>query len=299
MSIQIRNTTRSRAQSPLRQYEMRATRLLARSRLPLGMAKPLRRTRHGFSLTEVLLAIGLLAVGMLFIAGVFPASIYFTTVATERTIAVTVADEAFATIKLYGINLADLGARTNPLGISTVPPVPQVLVDCQLTSYGSILPENEYAYPAGGDLYHKPYYWSAVYRKVDANDVQVTLFVCRKTGWNQNYWIRDCSSLSNPPPWSYRPVAFPLAVTSVSGIPDEIIINDVNVSFVNDGCTILDGFSGRIQRVLQRQMPPNDNVLRLDSNWQGGSPGLIWVVPPPVNGGRYPCVGVYQKIMRF
>ena len=253
-------------------------------------------TRHGFSLTEVILAVGILAVGMLFIAGVFPVSIYFTTVATERTIAATAADDAFATIKLYGINLAYLSTKTNPLGIPTVP---QVLVDCQLTSYNSILPENEYAYPAGGDLYHKPYYWSAVYRMVGSNEVQVTLFVCRKTGWEQQYRIRDCSSLSNPPPWSYRPVAFPLAVTSMSGIPDEIIINDVNVSFVNDGYTILDGFSGRIQRVLQRQMPPNDNVLRLDSDWQGGNTGLIWVVPPPVGGGRYPCIGVYQKVMRF
>ena len=74
MSIQIRNTI----------YDIRAT-------------------RHGFSLTEVVIAIGLLAVGMLFIAGSFPVSVHFTTVATERTIAATVADEAFAKIKLYGI----------------------------------------------------------------------------------------------------------------------------------------------------------------------------------------------------
>ena len=269
------------------------------------LGRPLRETQDakGFSLTEVVLAVGILAVGMLFIAGVFPVSIYFTTVATERTIAATVADEAFATIKLYGINLADLSTKTNPLGIPTVP---QVLVDCQLTSYGSILPENEYAYPAGGDLYHKPYYWSAVYRMVGSNEVQVTLFVCRKTGWEQQYRIRDCSLPQNLGQW-YRPVAFPLKITaSPSGRPDEIAISDFNpgdgineISFVNDGYTILDGFSGRIQRVLQRQMPPNDNVLRLDSDWQGGSPGLIWVVPPPVNGGRYPCIGVYQKVMRF
>src|SRR3989304_725254 len=66
---------------------------------------------RGFSLTEVLLAMGTLAVGMLFIAGVFPVSIHFTTVASERTIAAAVADEAFAKIKLYGINFSDADLR--------------------------------------------------------------------------------------------------------------------------------------------------------------------------------------------
>ena len=60
-----------------------------------------RQYREGFSLTEVLIAVGLLAVGMLFIAGAFPVSIHFTTVATERTIAPIVADEAFAKCRLY------------------------------------------------------------------------------------------------------------------------------------------------------------------------------------------------------
>ena len=72
--------------------------------------RKLRNFNKGFSLTECLLAIGILAVGMLFIAGVFPVGIHFTTVATERTIAAVVADEAFAKIRLYA-----LGEPNNPL----------------------------------------------------------------------------------------------------------------------------------------------------------------------------------------
>ena len=45
------------------------------------------------------MAVGLLAVGMLFIAGFFPVGIHLTTVATERTMAPIVADEAFAKIQ--------------------------------------------------------------------------------------------------------------------------------------------------------------------------------------------------------
>ena len=59
--------------------------------------------RNGFSLTEVVLSVGTLAIGMIFIAGVFPAAIHFTTIATERTVAAIVADEAFAKTRLYAI----------------------------------------------------------------------------------------------------------------------------------------------------------------------------------------------------
>ena len=55
------------------------------------------RKKHqhrGFSLTEVLLALGTIAVGMTFVGGTFLVGIYFSTIATERTIAAVVADEA-------------------------------------------------------------------------------------------------------------------------------------------------------------------------------------------------------------
>ncbi|MCJ7673995.1 MAG: hypothetical protein MUO33_02460, partial [Sedimentisphaerales bacterium] len=68
-----------------------------------------------FSLTEVLLAVATLAIGMLFIAGTFLAGIHLTAVAAERTTAAVVADEAFAKIKLYGINPADPNLAVGPL----------------------------------------------------------------------------------------------------------------------------------------------------------------------------------------
>ena len=69
------------------------------------------------------MAVGIMAVGMVFIAGVFPVGIHFTTIATERTIAAVVADEAFAKIKLYARgNLVDpklgqVGARVHPIPV--------------------------------------------------------------------------------------------------------------------------------------------------------------------------------------
>ena len=217
------------------------------------------KSARGFSLTEVLIAIGILAVGMLFIAGAFPVSIHFTTVATERTIAPIVADEAFAKIKLYGI------------------------------SYISTAPYAEFAYPSTptADPNSKQYWWSAIFQNIDTNDVRVTVFVSRKVGATATY--------PNPPnPDSPRPVAVNVGVSGTAGNYDISITG--NKTWINDGCTIVDDFPGQIYRVLERY-PSNDTFIKLDRPWQGGS--SVWVVPPPVNGGRYPCIGVYQKVMSF
>ena len=66
------------------------------------------RLRHkGFSLVEVMMSAGILAIGFVLIAGAFPVGVKLTALATERTIGMTASSEAFAKIKLYGVDLAD------------------------------------------------------------------------------------------------------------------------------------------------------------------------------------------------
>jgi prepilin-type N-terminal cleavage/methylation domain-containing protein len=233
------------------------------------------KSARGFSLTEVLIAVGLLAVGMLFIAGVFPVSIHFTTVATERTIAATVADEAFAKIKLYGIY------------------DPNVIYNAQ-TYYEKTAPgpisDAEFAYPSTQtDPDSKRYWWSAICRRVDINDVQVTVFVSRKVGTATTYYGYSAS----------RPNAFYVPVTLTAG--DLQISNAANWNKINDGYTIVDDATGQVYRVLERY-GPSLNLLRLNETWKGGITNIgVWVVPPPSSfgGDRYPCIAVYQKIIGF
>ena len=239
------------------------------------------RTKKGFSLMEVLLAIGILSIGMIFIAGVFPAAIYMTTFSTEQSIAAAAADEAFAKIKLY----------VKPSGIDRIPYNGQMLIGAPpvpLDPNVIVINQDEFLYPSTNAV-DRQYYWSAICRRTNPatseRSVQVTVFVCRKVGSSLNWQV---------------PVQVGVAQTTK---PDEILIvvanpaNPVEKTFINDGYTIVENRLGHIYRVLERYSPPNDNVVKLDRKWLGGSG--VWVVPPPAGGGRYPCVAVYQKVIRF
>jgi len=68
--------------------------------------------------------------------------------------------------------------------------------------------------------------------------------------------------------------------------------------FINGGCTIADNLTGQLYRVLRRDADA-PNIIVLDRIWQGGLSGSVWVVPPPLGGGRYPCIAIYQKVIRF
>jgi hypothetical protein len=227
---------------------------------------------------------------MIFIAGVFPAAIYMTAFSTEQSIAAAAADEAFAKIKLYDVNWID---PNFVLG--------QMVTVTDVTRINNL----EFAYPSiGANPADKQYYWSALCRWINPatsdRSVQVTVFVCRKTGAGSRFWYRDVSGILN----TGLPYPVPVNVGVLATLnPYEISIivanpsNPVEKTFINDGYTVVENTAGQIYRVLERYSPLNDNVVRLDRKWLGSSP--VWVIPPPASGGRYPCVAVYQKVIRF
>ena len=237
------------------------------------------RRHRGFSLIEVLLAVGTLAIGMIFIGGTFLTGIYFATISTERTVAAVAADEAFAKIKLYGINLTD----------------PNLVLD-QLTPLEALntIADEEFAYPSIASLTEKQYYWSALCRQASSEPtnrlVQVTVFVSRKVGNSTIY-----------PVDSQRPAPIKVDVSTVAGAGNENTLT-INVAgeeiYINGGSTIADNQTGRLYRVLKRD-PIAPNTIVLDRPWLEGSNSSVWVVPPPVGGGRYPCIAIYQKVIRF
>ena len=238
-----------------------------------------RRKHIGFSLTETLLAVGTLAIGMIFIGGTFLIGIHFSTIATERTIAAVVADEAFAKIRLYNINPTDPNLVPNK--------------QTRFELLNSIDPE-EFSYPSTKTLSEKQYYWSALCRPVNSNSnnrlVQVTVFVSRKVGSRTTY-------LGG----AQRPIPIQVSVSTVpgSGNENKLMINQPDEeTLINEGYTIVNNQTGSLYRVMQCDANAS-NIIILDRTWQESPTDSVWVVPSPIGGGKYPCIAVYQKLVRF
>ena len=241
----------------------------------------------GFSLVEILLAVGTLGIGMLFIAGTFLAGIHFSTIATEQTTAAIVADEAFAKVRLYATgNTTDL---RDDIDISKLTVYELRDVNDALTIK---IESEEFAYPSTDtDVSLKQYYWSALCRLVSDNPdsrlVQVTIFISRKV-----------SSTALYPNGKARPVPMKVGISAAADNNLITITETDKKTWINDSYKIVDDSTGRIYQVVERTAEQPD-VIRLNQPWQGSTTGSVWVIPPPVNGGKNPTIAIYQKVMRF
>jgi hypothetical protein len=253
---------------------------------------------------------------MIFIAGVFPVGIHFATIATERTIAAVVADEAFAKIKIYAIGDPNKNVPGNDdidlgqLETDELKPDESTVFDDIFPAAANIDPNlKEFTYPSSDTGSQKQYCWSVLCRLTEEYDkdynpsppVQVTVFVSRRTRAGLKYHEEDGGENGA------RPVPVPVGVSQGSK-NNELEIDDYDQrSFINDDYMIVDNQTGDIYRVLERYRDkPNtaeneDKVILLDKDWDDESdpPDEVWVIPPPVNGGRYPCIAIYQKVIRF
>jgi len=256
------------------------------------------RRYGGFSLVEVLLAVGTLAIGMIFIAGTFLVAIHFSGVSAERTTAVIVANEAFAKIRIFGVDLPDPNLADDHLW---------PFEDLQPLFVPKPVDDNEFAYPSTWTLADKQYFWSALCRgnPDDPNrTLQVTVFVSRKVGAGALYPLDALGSVID------RPVARPVDVSrvlpplSVDPCTPVLAIDPAKAGWVGAGYTIVEGSTGRIYRVIDQDYDVGDGPrIHLDPDkpwpWPVGNARLVWVVPPPIGRGKGPCIEVYQGEVRF
>ena len=276
--------------------------------------------QKGFSLTEVLLSLGILTVAMLFIAGVFPVGIHYATVSTDRTMAAVVADEAFAKLRLYDFQPTAALEYIHP-GDPAFTFSRDVNDVCKVAwpEYWDDSARGwrryEYFYPSITYYTDGPeprYTWAAILRQLgpDPKQIQATVFVCRYLGPNAEYYGRfplghsigvpgelDFNVLHLQPMPVFVWVRQPLSILN----SDELIIlpsdSIEEKRFINDGCTIVDDETGQIYRVLERYGDDpgtvtiaEDHIIRLDRPFVQGTTyvppelkGKVWVIPPRVD----------------
>jgi len=274
---------------------------------------------NGFSLTEVLMAVGILSIGMMLIATMFPVGIYLTSVASERTMAAIVADEAFAKIQLYGYeNPFDSSyyqwifdyeqAHNDPcLGSNS-----GFLRNYDLFPDINEINPNEFSYPpVDPAMGNRQYYWSALCKKLNSDpcdtQYQVTVFVARKTSPNLTYYWHDPYYCYDPNS-SSRPRVIDVNVQKVPGEPNNMLkVLYGKAKYVNPPTTILvlgNNIPGRLYRVVDRINNADANVITLDRNLDqdADDPNSIWFIPPPdpnTGGGKNADIEVFQRIIRF
>ena len=106
-------------------------------------------------------------------------------------------------------------------------------------------------------------------------------------------------SLGNITAVSDWPMPIKVNVSATANNKKITIKTTTQRTYITVGSTIVEDLSGRIYRVVERDSTDPSSVL-LDKVWQGPVPTAnVWVVPPPVGGGRYPCVGVFQRDILF
>ena len=273
----------------------------------------------GFSLTEVMLAAGILAVGFMLVAATFPVGIKLTATATERTIAAVAADEAFAKVQLYGVNIAKLPSSGlmlyhDGIGLLANTLLPDIAysqlrdrfiaegVDpaFMLEAFVDYF-DDQSQYPSTDTgSQEKRYFWSALCGDPNfiSNQAQVTVFVSRKTGAGAKFPADAFGATIDIP----RPVEIDVQDVSVNSFvitdPDPGTPENEAAGFILEGAAIVDGQTGDIMLVLERI---GDTVILSENTFDMtiAGPRTVWVVPPAIRSSRDPCVVVYQKVVSF
>jgi len=263
-----------------------------------------------------MISAGILAVGFVLIAGSFSVGTKLTAVATERTIGLAAAEEAFAKIRLYGVDFA-LGSPPWPEVIGVVEHSQSIDFDLvKNTDFDAAL-INEYEYPSTHLVDRKKYRWSALCRYLGVNKLQVTVFVCRIPGLGVQYpevaGDGTLTGLTTEYPAAIRVKRLTPAVgTELDNIinidiTDPAIPVGIEVEkYVTAGSTLVDDRTGTLMYVTGRDGTQITLLENVDET--GLNPDSLgthfWVIPPSVKtdlsvDGRYPCVEIYQRVITF
>lgn len=274
------------------------------------------------------MAAGILAIGFMLVATTFPVGVALTARATERTLAAQVANEAFAKIKLYGIepNPEITDPDGNPVCVDFYDIAGRFYTDndsigVDEESYA----DKMFAFPSVHS-YLKPdekkYHWSALCRYIDASTAQVTVFVSRLTGAGRVLYPHPLDP-KNPDLYVERPR--PIRIKMDSDAADltgsEIVVHDDDYivaadevplcEYIEGECTLIEESTGIPLIVIEKSSYIDDDPdseygprkLTLKEPLPGRIVDIVdangyfyvYAIPKASTGNnRYPCIHTAQ-----
>ncbi len=226
--------------------------------------------QRGFSLTEVLIAVGTLAVGMLFVGGTFVLGVHYSVLTTEKTYTAAVLQKAETMLQLQAWDRGD--AEGDDLKFAWV----------------ELKDPNYFAYPYD-QLDGSQYTWAALVPPAGELGKAI-FFVCRSVD-HASYSTGEEDE--EPQTWP-RPIT-----TSVEFEDDDLITSDDD--FLRVGSVLVSDKTGLIYRVIGRGTGDQDEAFRVQPELRDDEEDdqPFWIIPPNKNTGKNPCISVFSRLMRF
>lgn len=261
------------------------------------------------------MAAGILAIGFMLVATTFPVGVALTARATERTIAAQVANEAFAKIKLYGIEPNPDG---NPVCVDFYDIAGRFYTDNDsIGANEESYADKMFAFPSVHSYLRpedKKYHWSALCRYVDASTAQVTVFVSRLTGAGQVLYPHPFDP-KNPDLYVERPRPIRIKIDSDAAdlTQNEILVHDDDYivaadevplcEYIEGECTLIEESTGIPLIVIEKSDYINDDPsagdpprkLTLSKASPVSGDFYVYAIPKSSTGNnRYPCIHTAQ-----
>ncbi|MGE4285891.1 MAG: prepilin-type N-terminal cleavage/methylation domain-containing protein [Phycisphaerae bacterium] len=254
-----------------------------------------RTNKKAFTLTEVLISMGIFTVGMALVISVFPLALSYAASNTNKTCAHAAQADFVAQLRLFAADIS-----VTAFSDSSYMPVKDVFHD-----NGMALSDSAFLYPVDSTLKssEKPFSVAAIAKRVGGtNDVQVIMFVCRRPGAASRFVTADEHFSQKDVDWTALPEAIQCTLDNTL-LTDPLNVFKVDTASADDWYSLLsqgalivanEGTVFKIEELL------GDGKFRVDS-FPADRNALthVRVVPAPVDGGKSPVVAVYEAVVRF
>ena len=82
-------------------------------------------------------------------------------------------------------------------------------------------------------------------------------------------------------------------------LPAETLCENCHENYSAEVCETYLLFQNKVKDLEEKLAVAEAFLDTASLNLKEYDPEFVWVVPPPIQGGRNPCIGVYQKVIRF